>query len=38
MRDEDAVVCTNYWGDEYLMCSTECAREWHDEMRDPEVE
>ena len=38
MREEDAVVCTNYWGDEYLVCSTECAQEWHDEMRDPEVE
>lgn len=36
--DEDAVVYTDYWGDEYMMCSDECAKEWHDETCDPEVE
>ncbi len=37
--DEDAIVYTDYWSfDEYMMCSAECAGEWHDETCDPEVE
>jgi len=38
VQDEDAVVYTDYWGDEHMMCSAECAKEWHDETCDPEVE
>ena len=38
LLDEDAVVYTDYWGDENMMCSAECAKEWHDETCDPEVE
>lgn len=35
---EDAILTADTWGDEYVMCSAECAKEWHDETCDPEVE
>jgi YHS domain-containing protein len=38
LLDEDAVVYIDYLGDEYMMCSHECAKELHEETCDPEVE